>query len=69
MTEVTVLAEPHRDSLWGSTLTGVDYRWDEKRGWVRWLSITGMWVPVKAGVVSDTVYARAGERFEERDSS
>jgi hypothetical protein len=66
--ETTVLSESHRDRVWRSTLTGSTYRWNEKAGWelemARYTG-EGMFRPVRAGVVTETVYAHAQEKFVE----
>jgi hypothetical protein len=64
ISETTVLNEEHRDRIWKSTLTKMDYRWGDN-GWERVSAATGQWVPVRAGVHTETVYAHATEKFVE----
>lgn len=63
ISETTTLDEAHRDRVWQSTLTKMNYRWND--GWERVSAATGQWVPVRAGVVTNTVYAHATEKFVE----
>lgn len=68
---ITVLGAEQKDDMWISSLTGTVFRYDPTLGWEGYRDIGGAtdWYPVRAGVVTETVYAHTGEDFREVEAS
>lgn len=63
MDGVTVLGQDESDRQWVSNLSGTQYRFEWDKGWLTFKPGGEQWNSYKAGVVTNTVYAHAGERF------